>query len=140
MILFSSYLTGKAPVDLIFERSLQSKSFSQITNKLQDLLFKSIERRVKTQPNLCKDCIKTELACVHAKTGILFSGGLDSAIIALIANSCVDKEEPIDLYNVSFQRTSLHQFNNVPDRINGQNTLEELKTLCPNRKWNFVEV
>lgn len=28
----------------------------------------------------------------------------------------------------------------VPDRETGLQTLAELKGLCPNRKWNFVEV
>ena len=28
----------------------------------------------------------------------------------------------------------------VPDRISGMEELEELKRLCPSRKWNFVSL
>jgi len=36
---------------------------------------------------------------------VLFSGGLDSAVLALIAHSFVPENEPIDLFNVAFERS-----------------------------------
>jgi NH3-dependent NAD+ synthetase len=71
------------------------------------------------------------------KLGILFSGGLDSTIIAYLADKFVPKEEPIDLLNVAFDQNESFD---VPDRKTGLLSSEELRTLCPDRKWNFVEV
>jgi asparagine synthetase B (glutamine-hydrolysing) len=39
---------------------------------------------------------------VHACVGVLFSGGLDSTLLALIAGQLV-ATRPLDLLNVSFQ-------------------------------------
>lgn len=58
-------------------------------------LTSAIQVRVKKQPNFCKECMKSavtlnknDLHCPsqHAKIGILFSGGLDSAVIAAICD------------------------------------------------------
>lgn len=123
-----------------FQRASDHSLFATIIADLKHLLFESVKKRIVTKPMFCRNCILSKQRCEHSKIGILFSGGLDSAILALIANTFVDDGEPIDLYNVAFQRTAQHKFNNVPDRINGRNTLEELKSLCPNRIWNFVEI
>jgi asparagine synthetase B (glutamine-hydrolysing) len=74
-----------------------------------------------------------EKECTHASTAILFSGGLDSTIIALLADECVSNSFPIDLLNVAFD-------SDAPDRETGLNAWNELKTLRPNRRWNFVSI
>nr|KAF7404479.1 hypothetical protein H0235_015173 [Vespula pensylvanica] len=127
---------------------------------LSKLLHKAIEIRIKTKPNFCKNCILLALkgeniTCDHAKIGILFSGGLDSAILTLIAHKYVSQNEPIDLINVAFEKivntpqknkhiknTNLYasQIYDVPDRKTGRQTLSEILQICPNRKWNFIEV
>ncbi|XP_054156384.1 asparagine synthetase domain-containing protein 1-like [Oppia nitens] len=71
--------------------------------------------------------------CTHASTAILFSGGLDSTIIALLADECVPPALPIDLLNVAFD-------NDAPDRETGLKAWDELKALRPNRRWNFVSI
>ena len=54
--------------------------------------------------------------------GILFSGGLDSMVLAALASQHVPPDEPIDLINVSFaDSSSSSDFDKVPDRQNGIN-------------------
>lgn len=99
--------------------------------------------------------------CHHSKIGILFSGGLDSTILAALADEFVPHDEPIDLLNVAFEREKKEgdpkkkqsrkkkhlDFSQdeedkylVPDRITGKKASDELKKLYPNRQWNFVQV
>jgi hypothetical protein len=99
--------------------------------------------------------------CHHSKIGILFSGGLDSTILAALADEFVPRGEPIDLLNVAFEREkkkgNLHKKQSrktqhldsaqdeenkylVPDRITGKKALDDLKKFYPNRQWNFVQV
>ncbi|KAI5734912.1 hypothetical protein M8J77_011885 [Diaphorina citri] len=102
--------------------------------ELTKLLTQSVEKRVRTQPSHCVQCVEP---CGHCKTGVLFSGGIDSTVIALLANQFVPSSEPIDLLNVAFEK---NQNYNVPDRLTGLSSLQELTTLCPDRQWNFVEI
>jgi len=90
-----------------------------------------------------------ENKCPHAKVAILFSGGIDSAVLASLVDECLrDKEEePVDLLNIAFEKRAKSVKRNktkedvnvfmVPDRLSG---LETLKELNPRRKWNFVHV
>ncbi|KAH9400097.1 PREDICTED: asparagine synthetase domain-containing protein 1-like [Rhagoletis zephyria] len=71
--------------------------------------------------------------CCHASTAILFSGGIDSTVIALLADASVPAHLPIDLLNVAFN-------NDAPDRETGLRAWEELRQLRPSRKWNFVSI
>ncbi|KAJ7225769.1 asparagine synthase-domain-containing protein [Mycena pura] len=94
-----------------------------------------------------------------ARVAVLFSGGIDSTVLAFLAHKHTPLDEPIDLLNVAFENP--RKMNNkgavqkkvknekpaanapllymVPDRVTGLQELEELRRLCP-RKWNFVEV
>ncbi|XP_076294578.1 asparagine synthetase domain-containing protein 1 [Lasioglossum baleicum] len=141
------------------EYLLENKDIHERVTHLSQLLHKAVDVRIKKQPKLCKTCIKLVLhgetvTCDHAKIGVLFSGGLDSAILALIANTYVPQNECIDLINVAFEKSVktstnssvynekqiVHDQYDVPDRKTGKQTFLELLNICPNRKWNFVEV
>lgn len=146
-------------------------TFHKNTMGLMPLLERAVKVRVMTNVTLCQDCYNKkslkEKSCSHSKVAVLFSGGLDSAILARLVDKYVPENEPIDLLNVAFEKrkgasnTSTHgkkakassnlnavensgpEFNetyNVPDRQTGKKTLEELKSLCPNRRWNFIEI
>ncbi|KAK5648843.1 hypothetical protein RI129_003735 [Pyrocoelia pectoralis] len=112
---------------------LNNPKFFENVKQLKDLLEKAIEKRISTQPKFCHNCILTKTLCKHSVTGVLFSGGVDCAILALFADKYTDKDCSIDLLNVSFN-------DKAPDRLTGLQTLEELKQLRPERTWNFVEI
>ncbi|XP_050423030.1 asparagine synthetase domain-containing protein CG17486 [Adelges cooleyi] len=118
--------------DLLLDQELNTN-----VNHLIHFLSQSVEKRTTIVPKACKMC---EFKCDHAKIAILFSGGIDSAILALLASNFVEFDEPIDLLNVSFEKpTDLGNYN-CPDRQTCLNTLEELKKLCPTRCWNLIEL
>ena len=124
-----------------------------LSDEFYKVLRESVWRRLRNIPNYCKSCSKTnaikfedELAglahskCPHAKCAIMFSGGIDSAVLAALADECLPPSDPIDLLNVAFEMTSQSDVNKrflVPDRITG---IECLKELNPKRKWNFVQI
>lgn len=124
-------------INKIFERLINTPSWLNRTVVLKSLLENAIEKRIATQPKYCKNCIHEKKICCHSLTGVLFSGGVDCAILALLADKFVDKCRPIDLINVSFGESTNYQ---TPDRLTGLQTLEELKELKPDREWNFIEV
>ncbi|XP_057777286.1 uncharacterized protein LOC130995856 [Salvia miltiorrhiza] len=70
----------------------------------------------------------------YAPIAVLFSGGLDSMIIAALLHQCIDSKYDIDLLNVSFDGES------APDRISARAGLVELQKIAPSRRWNLVEI
>lgn len=78
----------------------------------------------------------------------MFSGGLDSAVIAAIAHYCLPPGEAIYLINVAFEQPSTNspsgkgsaKLFDVPDRQTGITALEELENIFSDRKFNFVAV
>ncbi|XP_041357179.1 asparagine synthetase domain-containing protein 1-like isoform X2 [Gigantopelta aegis] len=95
---------------------------------------------------------------LQSNVAILFSGGIDSTIIAALADRVIPPDESIDLLNVAFEQQTkngpskkkdkklqhverndeLREKNfDVPDRLTGYRALSELN---PKRKWNFIEV
>lgn len=105
--------------------------------KLEELLQSAVCKRVDTQPKYCQNCIKYRKVCNHSLVGILFSGGVDCAVLALLVDKVYDKSRTIDLMNVAFNE---HNNFDSPDRQTGIQTLNELKKICPNRKWRFLEI
>jgi asparagine synthetase B (glutamine-hydrolysing) len=100
-------------------------------------------------------------AAPGARVGILFSGGVDCTLLALLTDKFLPEAEPIDLLNVSFENPRSLQNRpaegpssssssstpsaprspyDVPDRLTGRASAEELATLRPRRRWWFVEV
>ena len=138
---------------------VEDKEIYERVERLSQLLHKAVEVRTRKQSRFCENCAKLALSrenvtCDHPKIGVLFSGGLDSAILALIADKYVPQAECIDLINVAFENSvnagrkanvnnekhSAQQQYDVPDRRTGKQTFLELLKLCPKRQWNFVEV
>ncbi|XP_060576699.1 asparagine synthetase domain-containing protein 1-like [Ruditapes philippinarum] len=76
-----------------------------------------------------------------SRVAILFSGGIDSTMIAALADKCLPIDEPIDLLNVAFELkpkpSGRKEKWDVPDRLTGYTALAELN---PDRQWNFIEV
>ncbi|KAI0786005.1 asparagine synthase-domain-containing protein [Abortiporus biennis] len=126
-------------------------------------LDKSVMLRVKNIPQEPSDKGK-------ARVAVLFSGGIDSTMLAFLASRHAEPGEPIDLLNVAFENprkilvqaegnigglpkrekkqklkdrvdySSIDVSYHVPDRATGLQEVEELRRLCPDRTWNFVEI
>ncbi|EPQ60903.1 hypothetical protein GLOTRDRAFT_113412 [Gloeophyllum trabeum ATCC 11539] len=121
-------------------------------------LEKSVRLRVQNIPRIHHDKGPASVA-------VLFSGGIDCTMIAFLADRYVPSEEPIDLLNVAFEnprkigaaskkrgkRTNVDRDEDgtttspdtswlVPDRAAGLEETQELRKLCPTRRWNFVEI
>ncbi|CAN9498007.1 unnamed protein product [Ophioblennius macclurei] len=140
------------------ERMLARCDDSENVERLIDVLSEAVRRRVQCLPLREDDSTMND----HAAVAILFSGGIDSMILAALADRHVPPHQPIDLLNVAFKlqepkkqsesakKAKKHQskpansrpFNpfDVPDRITGRAGLKELQDLNPDRSWNFVEI
>lgn len=99
------------------------------------VLTDSIRRRVSRNSFYCNLCAGGS-PCSESHISIMFSGGIDSMMLAYATDLCLPSDQSIDLLNVAFESTSTNGYN-VPDRQTGLIALSELN---PNRKWNFVEV
>ncbi|KAJ7835293.1 asparagine synthase-domain-containing protein [Mycena leptocephala] len=127
----------------------------QTVDDLINHLDRSVELRVRDIP-------QSSARTGEARVAVLFSGGIDSTVLAFFAHKHVPLDEPIDLLNVAFEnprKIKVQTVGNitkgqkkpqkpvvnppppymVPDRVTGFQEVEELRRLCP-RVWNFVEV
>lgn len=125
------------------------------------ILSEAVRRRVQCQPFPSDKLTSTSS---QASVAILFSGGLDSMILAALADRYIPAHQPIDLLNVAFkmQESKMQKSKkkvgkpdlkmpsdseigspgpfDVPDRITGQSGLQELQMYNCKRKWNLVEI
>ncbi|KAL4712829.1 hypothetical protein ACJJTC_011899 [Scirpophaga incertulas] len=118
---------------------LQDEVILKTVQEIIHLLNLSVKVRVEKQPQKCDQCLNNLSPCTHSCIGILFSGGLDCTLLAYLADKYVSRQQSIDLINVAFNKDNNATFD-VPDRLTGIQSLEELKQLCPDRKWIFKEV
>lgn len=65
---------------------------------------------------------------------ILFSGGVDSTLLAALAHRALPSHLPIDLSCVCFDGGS------SPDMTAARDALLELRAFAPERKWRLIEV
>ncbi|RWS26811.1 asparagine synthetase domain-containing protein 1-like protein [Leptotrombidium deliense] len=122
-------ITNTETADHISESDAVVEQFLSVLNE-------AVRIRVQLQNNVCSNCVKVkELAnsCNHSVVAVLFSGGLDSTLLAFLANTHIPENIPIDLINVAFDEKAA-------DRLTAISALSELKNLCPRRQWNFVKV
>ena len=77
----------------------------------------AVKERIEAQPGYCKNCIKEHLSgvkiekkinfiqqCQHSNIAILFSGGLDSVVLTVLAAQMSPINSKIDLINVAFEQ------------------------------------
>lgn len=67
-----------------------------------------------------------------ARVMILFSGGLDSSLLAALANEALPPEEPIDLVSICFAGGT------SPDRLAALDAVAELRAMAPGRLWRLL--
>uniref|UniRef100_A0A182PUH0 Glutamine amidotransferase type-2 domain-containing protein n=1 Tax=Anopheles epiroticus TaxID=199890 RepID=A0A182PUH0_9DIPT len=129
-----------------FQTLLKCDEVNTVCNQLLATLRESVQERTTYTSPFCKTCMQGQTACSHPRVGILFSGGIDCTILALLMDEFVPATIAIDLLNVAFEKVNRGIVQstqidwNVPDRVTGRSTLGELQRLKPNRKWNFVEI
>ena len=135
---FIRYIRNKRPICPITSSSPQGSlncDLEHVLHQFCHILSNSIRRRISHYHGACVTCLSNNednIYCSHAKVGVLFSGGIDSTVIALLADDHIPKHEAIDLLNVSFMEES------APDRMTARVALEELQTLRPDRQWRLV--
>uniref|UniRef100_A0A3P8YCE1 Asparagine synthetase domain-containing protein 1 n=1 Tax=Esox lucius TaxID=8010 RepID=A0A3P8YCE1_ESOLU len=145
---------------------LESGRRKIVVNSLINVLSEAVRRRVQCLPFDTQ--IPSPPKSNEAAIAILFSGGIDSMVLAALADRHIPSDKPIDLLNVAFKlpepkiqesakkgrkqkaKSADSQTDvadsleyspfNVPDRITGRAGLQELIVLNPERRWNFVEI
>ncbi|KAI9685981.1 MAG: hypothetical protein M1822_003964 [Bathelium mastoideum] len=120
--------------------SSRSSSVQDVKAKLQ----RSLHPRVSDIPLPPLDRSEAILMPT-SKIALLFSGGLDCTLLARISHDLLPYNECIDLLNVAFENPRIHRdgsasFETCPDRITGRQSSDELRRVCPERTWRFVEI
>ena len=123
----------------LFSQLLLLPEVAELVRELSARLREAVVRRVRHQPGLCKDCVVSgRSSCGHSAVGVLFSGGLDSCLLASLAAEVLPPGQSLHLYNVAFQQPGGHY--EVPDRLTGLQGYQELLALHPSRDIHFLQV
>jgi hypothetical protein len=97
------------PPDVLLSERESDLIFQNISTTFLNQLQTAVQRRTINLPSLCRQCkrstdsiLRPINGCQHAKLAILFSGGIDSSVLAVLADRILPINEPIDLLNVAF--------------------------------------
>lgn len=115
-------------------RSPGTTPLEHAANGLLAVLSNAVGVRVRTIPQPTSPPTANEIAAA-ARVAVLFSGGLDSVVLAALTHFHAPVHEPIDLLTVCFDAVSSFQ---SPDRLAAQLSLAELQQRFPTRDWRLV--
>lgn len=111
---------------------LQDSSICSVHRVLFALKQAVMRRACQSRSNKIMEDEERIVKC--APIAILFSGGLDSMILAALLDQCLTLNCEIDLLNVSFDGP------HAPDRISAKAGVIELQRIAPLRRWRLVEI
>ena len=118
------------------DHGLQVNSIDTAAEILQNLLDRAVQRRVLRAP------LPKSQSTSDASVAVLFSGGIDSVVLAALCHRHVPSDQPIDLINVSFYDDSDlgRVTSSSPDRLAAVLSYRELSERFPDRRWTFIAV
>ena len=97
------------PPDTLLNELESTSIFQMIANEFLEQLQSAVRRRLTNLPTICRQCkridrenLRRTSNCQHSKLGILFSGGIDSTVLAVLADRILPIDQSIDLLNVTF--------------------------------------
>ena len=138
------------PTTTATETTTTLSSVAAPSIKFLSTLQDAVSRRVQALGPPIEASTSVSLDC---RIGVLFSGGIDSVLLAAVLHTCLDNPlEPIDLINVSFydndeevegvrvRRFGAESNTPSPDRLASIAALVELQSLFPLRPWRLVHV
>lgn len=116
--------------------------YAEAVSALQEKLLQAMRVRVDTIPGL-------HLHSSTSRVAVMYSGGVDCAVIARLLHEVLPSSASVDLLNVSFENprsianarkvdSSFTAIYDTPDRITGIQGYHELCETCPTRDWRFV--
>ena len=116
-------------------RIIESSKDSTDATDFMQLLDKAVERRVAHVPS-------SHSSSDVASVAILFSGGIDSVVLAALSHRHVPTHQPLDLINVSFfdDSNGNNSLTHSPDRQAAILSYIEMQSLFPERTWRFIAV
>ncbi|KAG9271718.1 asparagine synthetase domain-containing protein 1 [Astyanax mexicanus] len=82
---------------------LKSTKKQELVRSLIDVLSEAVRRRVQSLPYTDNVSPTETPKSDEAQVAILFSGGIDSMILAVLADRHIPPDKPIDLLNVAFK-------------------------------------
>jgi len=125
---------GITKADLLSDSSLcDANCITQSAHRVLVALRESVMLRTKMN-TLFQGTLDRSEDGESAPIAVLFSGGLDSMLLAALLDQCIDSKWIIDLLNVSFDGQL------APDRISAIAGLKELQRISPCRRWRLIEI
>ena len=94
----------------------QKDLFTELDEDVLNSLVINFEKYLRNSVDRRVNMMRKELSC-----GILFSGGLDSSVLAALMDQCYPKEREIELVNVAFEVNGSFE---APDRSTSLKALE----------------
>jgi asparagine synthetase B (glutamine-hydrolysing) len=118
------------------DRALQTNDIEVAAEILRNLLDTAVQRRVLWVPP------PKSQSTSDASVAVLFSGGIDSVVLAALCHHHVPSDQPIDLINVSFHADSDlgSKTTSSPDRLAAILSFHEMSGRFPDRRWRFIAV
>eukprot|EP00979_Chaetoceros_neogracilis_P010297 scaffold2433_cov139-Chaetoceros_neogracile.AAC.1 len=144
----NSPLLPNSSWNTLFNKDI-SPHLLQAAQKLHHYLNQAVRRRVVHAPfplSINTGGSSSTPTNNQATVAVLFSGGVDSVVLAALSHEHVPIDQPIDLINVAFASSTSSQqhqedpYSSSPDRQAALLSYEEMIHKFPNRKWRFIAV